>query len=217
MKLPHPPLLSQESSALRWRRGGSCSLTITLRGAGSERDPLPSKSQNLCPFLATSTRVVWGFASLKTFIFTNSFVIFFWLFWGHLYWTQKTGEEHVKAILLLCHWINRGNDGVAGWALSYCLRWITDQREISTPTKAHRNMISPPSLWLSSSEGPCVLSEDGESENIPGSAGPEELYSYGLMKSHEQRTTITTQLLIRTRSVFCCGWNVRNMHWTGNQ
>lgn len=109
------------------------------------------------------------------------------------------------------------NDGVAGWALSYCLRWITDQREISTPTKAHRNMIFPPSLWLSSSEGPCVLSEDGESENIPGSAGPEELYSYGLMKSHEQRTTITTQLMIRTRSVFCCGWNVRNMHWTGNQ
>lgn len=36
------------------------------------------------------------------------------------------------------------NDGVAGWALSYCLRWITDQREISTPTKAHRNMIFPP-------------------------------------------------------------------------
>ena len=110
MKLPHPPLLSQESSAMRWRRGGSCSLTIILRGAGSERDPLPSKSQNLCPFLATSTRVVWGFASLKTFIFTNSFVsLLLTILRAFVLNTKDCGEEHVKAILLLCHWINRGH------------------------------------------------------------------------------------------------------------
>ena len=36
-----------------------------------------------------------------------------------------------------------------------------------------------------------------ESGNIPGSAGPEELYGYGLMKPPEQRTAITAQLMIR--------------------
>ena len=48
------------------------------------------------------------------------------------------------------------------------------------PHKSTQKHDFSPSLWLSSSEGPCVLSEDGESENIPGSAGLEELYSYGL-------------------------------------
>lgn len=55
-----------------WVRGGSCSLTITLKRAGGGTDPLPSKSQNLCPLSATSTKMVWGRPSLKTFIFTNS-------------------------------------------------------------------------------------------------------------------------------------------------
>ena len=89
---------------------GRCSLTITVRGAGSERDPLPSKSQNLCPFLATSTRVVWGFASLNTFIFTKSFVSLLWtILRAFVLNTKDYGDEHVKAILLLCHWINWGH------------------------------------------------------------------------------------------------------------
>ena len=82
--------------------------------------------------------------------------------------------------------------------LSYCLRWVTDQREISTKKKKkkgtpkHEHFSS--SLWLSSSEGPCAPSGNGESGNIPGSAGPEEIVwlrfdEVSWMKNYDYSTT----------------------------
>lgn len=59
-------------------------------------------------------------------------------------------------------------------------------------TPKHEHFSS--SLWLSSSEGPCVLSGNGEPGNIPGSAGPEEIVwlwfdEVSWMKNYDYSTT----------------------------
>lgn len=54
------------------------------------------------------------------------------------------------------------------------------------------------SLWLSSSEGPYILSGDGESGTFQDLQAQKELYAYDLLRSHERRTKIITQLRMRT-------------------